>query len=100
MAQASTGMATSTKRVSSQLRKKSVPKVTTIAMGFLMSISSEFDNEVSSPLTSELMREMMSPLRSSEKKLRGRPITLLYTCMRMSRTTPVRRGMSVAAEPK
>ena len=90
----------STKRVSSQLRKKSVKRVTTMAMGFLMSISRELDRAVSRPLTSELMREMMSPLRSSEKKLKGRLITLLYTCMRMSRTTPVRKGMSVAAEPK
>ena len=98
--QAKAGIATSTKSVSSQLRKKRVNSVTTMAMGFLMSISSELESEVSSPLTSLLIRDMMSPLRSSEKKLSGNPITLLYTCMRMSRTTPVRKGISVAAEPK
>ena len=69
-------------------------------IGFFMSISREVTIEFSTSLTSPVIRAMMSPLRSFEKKPMGRPTTLSYTFVRMSRTTPVRNGMIAADEPK
>ena len=70
------------------------------AMGLRSSMSMELVREFSTAVTSALMRAMMSPLRSSEKKLRGSFSTLLYTSMRMSRTIPVRSGTMTAEEAK
>ena len=42
-----------------------------------MSMSSELVTDVSTSVTSPLMRAMMSPFRSSEKKASGRRSTLL-----------------------
>ncbi len=87
-------------RVSCQLVASKVPKYITIKIGFLMSMSSELVMEFSTSPTSPLMRAMISPFRSSEKKRNGRRITLLYTMMRISRTTPVRKGIMTADEAK
>ena len=46
-------------------------------MGFFSSMSSELVTEFSISLTSPLMRAMMSPFRSSERKLSGKAITLV-----------------------
>ena len=94
------GSTTSTKSVIFQLMVNSVVKQTTRAIGLRMSMSMELVSEFSTTVTSALMRAMMSPLRSSEKKLSGRRNTLLYTCTRMSRTMPVRRGTITAEEAK
>ena len=56
--------------------------------------------DVSISFTSPLMRAMMSPLRSSLKKERGRETILWYTRERMSRTMPVRRGTMMPTEAK
>ena len=71
-----------------------------IKIGFFNSMSSELVIEVSTSFTSPLMRAMMSPFRSSEKKPKGSDTTFLYTKIRMSLTTPVRRGIMMADEPK
>ena len=47
-----------------------------ISIGFFSSISSELIIEFSTSLTSPLILATMSPLRSLEKKPRGRPISL------------------------
>ena len=100
MIQPANGSTTRTKRVIFQLMVNSVMKQTTRAMGFRMSMSMELVSEFSTTVTSALMRAMMSPFRSSEKKLSGSRSTLLYTCMRMSRTMPVRSGTITAEEAK
>ena len=69
-------------------------------MGFLIIISNEPVMDVSISFTSPLMRAMMSPLRSSLKKERGRETILWYTRERMSRTMPVRRGTMMPTEAK
>ena len=72
----------------------------TMRIGFLISISSEPVTLFSISVTSPLMRAMISPLRSSEKKERGNEMILWYTEIRMSRTIPVRIGTITAAEAK
>ncbi len=54
----------------------------------------------STSCTSPLMRAMMSPLRSSLKKDSDSNVILLYSMLRMSLTTPVRIGMTVADDRK
>ena len=69
-------------------------------MGFLMSMSSDVTIEFSTSLTSPVMRAMISPLRSFEKKPMGRLTTLSYSLVRKSLTIPVRNGIIAADEPK
>ena len=71
MIQPATGATMSTKSVSCQLTVSIVAKQTKMAMGLLMSMSIELVTEFSTALTSADIRAMMSPLRSSEKKLSG-----------------------------
>ena len=78
----------------------SVVKYMMMRIGFLISISIELVIEVSISVTSPLIRAMMSPFFSSEKKASGRLTTFLYTFTRISLTTPVRSGIIMAAEPK
>ena len=94
------GRMTSTNNVSCQLTVNSVIKQTTKAIGLRINISSELVSEFSTTDTSALILAMISPLRSSEKKLNGNLNTLLYTSIRISRTIPVRRGTITAAEAK
>ena len=65
-----------------------------------MYISKELVMEFSTSPTSPLIRAMISPFLSSEKKDIGRRITLAYTIIRISRTTPVRNGIITAEEAK
>ena len=67
-----------------------------IMIGFLNIMSSEVMIEFSTSATSPVIRDMMSPLRSLVKKPIGRLTTLRYTKLRMSRTTPPRKGMMQA----
>jgi len=69
-------------------------------MGFLKSISSELMMDVSISCTSPLIRAMISPFLSSEKKPSGKDRILRYNLLRMSRTIPVRMGIIVADERK
>ena len=64
------------------------------------SMSSDDMIELSTSPTSPVIRAMMSPLRSSEKKPRGNDVILRYSWLRMSRTMPVRIGMIDADERK
>ena len=98
--QPSTGMTQIVKSVSSQLMYTKVPKYITMNIGFLMSMSREVTIEFSTSETSPVIRAMMSPLRSFEKKPIGKLTTLSYTFVRISRTIPVRNGMIAADEPK
>ena len=68
-------------------------------IGFLNSMSMDAMIDPSISCTSPLIRAMMSPLRSSEKKLSGKLVILWYNWLRMSRTIPVRMGMMLA-DPK
>ena len=70
------GSTTITNSVSCQLTLKRVMKHTTRVMGLRISMSIELVMEPSTAETSALMRAMMSPLRSSEKKLNGNLSTL------------------------
>ncbi|MPN52525.1 hypothetical protein SDC9_200187 [bioreactor metagenome] len=88
------------KRVNCQLVTTSVPKYIKINIGFLISISRELVIEFSTSPTSPLIRAMISPLRSSEKKPNGKLITFEYTKIRISRTTPVRNGIITADDAK
>ena len=94
------GSTTSTNRVIFQLMVNRVMKHTSKAIGLRISMSMELVSEFSTTVTSALIRAMMSPFRSSEKKLSGRRSTLLYTWMRISRTIPVRSGTMTAEEAK
>lgn len=57
-----------TKSVICQLTENRVTKQTKRAIGLRISISMELVNEFSTTVTSALIRAMISPLRSSEKK--------------------------------
>ena len=100
MSHAAGGVTMSTKTVSCQLTVKSVTKQIMMAMGCWMRVEMADVTEFSTICMSVLMRTMMSPLRSAEKKLSGRRITLLYMSMRMSRTTPVLSGIIMFAAPQ
>ena len=84
------GNSINTKMVSSQLIKSIVPRYTSIMIGFLVTISSELITEFSTSFTSPVIRAIISPLRSPEKKPRGSDSILSFICLRISRTTPVR----------
>ena len=71
-----------------------------MAMGCWMSVEMAEVTEFSTIWMSVLIRTMMSPFLSAEKKLRGSRITLLYISMRMSRTTPVLSGIMMLAAPQ
>ena len=62
------GTMTMVKRVSCHEMKSRMPKYPMMRMGFLKSMSRLDMMEFSISCTSPLMRAMMSPLRSSEKK--------------------------------
>ena len=64
------------KSVSCQLMTSRVAKYAIMSIGFLKSMSSELIIELSISCTSPLMRAMMSPLRSSEKKPSGNDVIL------------------------
>ena len=100
MSHAAGGVTTSTKTVNCQLTVKRVTKQMMMAMGCWMRVEMAEVTEFSTIWMSVLMRTMMSPLRSAEKKLRGSRITLLYMSMRMSRTTPVLSGIMMLAAPQ
>jgi len=70
------GTTNNVNKVSCQLVIINVPKYMTIRIGFLINISNELVIEFSTSPTSPLIRAMMSPLRSSEKKPNGKLITL------------------------
>ena len=65
-----------------------------------MSMSSEVTMEFSTSVTSLVMRAMISPFFSFEKKPKGKETTLSYIIVRKSRTIPVRKGMMAAEEAK
>ena len=65
-----------------------------------MSMSSELVIVYSICDTSPLILAMMSPFLCCEKKDIGSEITLLYTCMRISRTIPVLNGIITADDAK
>ena len=94
------GATTMTNRVSCQLTNIMVAKHIMIAIGWRISMSIELVREVSTCPTSELMRAMMSPLRSEEKKANGSDSTLRYSSIRMSFTMPVRSGSMTKSEAK
>ena len=94
------GATTITKSVICQLTVSMVKKHTMMAMGWRMSMSILLVMEFSTAPTSADIRAMMSPLRSSLKKLSGSFSTFSYTSIRMSRTTPVRSGIMMADEAK
>ena len=97
MSHAAGGVTMRTKTVSCQLTVKSVAKQMMMAMGCCMSVEMADVTEFSTTCMSVLMRTMMSPFRSAEKKLRGSRIIFLYMSMRMSRTTPVESGIMMLA---
>ena len=66
----------------------------------MISMSRELMMELSTSLTSPVMRAMMSPRRSWEKKPSGRERIFLYSCILMSLSTPVRMGIMTADDPK
>ena len=88
------------KRVNCQLTVTNVTKYIIIRIGLFINISKELVMEFSTSPTSPLIRAMISPFLSSEKKDIGRRITLAYTIIRISRTTPVRNGIITAEEAK
>lgn len=98
--QPASGATTMTNTVSCQLTVNRVKKHTMIAIGWRMSMSMELVIEFSTTCTSALIRAMISPFRSSEKKLSGNFSTFSYTSIRMSLTTPVRNGTITAEETK
>ena len=77
MIQPAMGMKSRTKIVSFQLKMNIVKKHTRMAMGDLMSISTDEVRAVSTTWTSALILATMSPLRSSLKNERGSRSTLL-----------------------
>ena len=70
-----TGSTMMVNRVSCQLVTIRVAKYEMIRIGFFSNISSELVMEFSISPTSPLIRAMMSPFRSSDRKLSGRYIT-------------------------
>ena len=100
------------------IRNQLYAKITSLPLGFFSEerkgdiiarmtgdvgeIESSIDDMMllSTSCTSPLIRAMMSPLRSSEKKPNGSAVILRYSWLRMSRTTPVRMGMMVADDRK
>ena len=98
--QPASGRITITNNVSCQLTVNNVIKQTNNAMGLRISMSIELVMEFSTTVTSALIRAIISPFRSSEKKLRGSFKTLLYTSIRISLTIPVRKGTMTADEAK
>ena len=89
------GMIITEKSVSCQEMIIKVVKYERIKMGFLNIKSRDDMMLVSTSCTSPVMRAMISPLRSSVKKPKGRRTILLYSWLRMSRTTPVRIGTTL-----
>ena len=100
MSHAAGGVTMRTKTVSCQLTEKRVMKQMMMAMGCWMRVEMAEVTELSTICMSVLMRTMMSPFLSAEKKLRGRRMILLYMSMRMSRTTPVESGSMMLAAPQ
>ena len=98
--QPASGATMITNTVSCQLTVSMVAKHTMMAMGWRISMSILLVMEFSTAPTSADIRAMMSPLRSSEKKLKGSFSTFSYTSIRISRTTPVRSGIMMADEAK
>ena len=94
------GNTTIVKRVNCQLVMTSVAKYRIIIIGLFINISNELVMEFSTSPTSPLIRAIISPFLSSEKNDIGRRITLAYTIIRISRTTPVRNGIITAEEAK
>ena len=71
------GTMASVNSVSCQLMKMSVEKYAMMRIGFLKSMSSDDMMELSTSLTSPVMRAMMSPLRSPEKNPSGSDVIFL-----------------------
>ena len=70
------GKSTNTNIVSCQLTTIIMVRHTTIMMGFLNIMSSDAMMELSTSVTSPLIRAITSPLRSFEKKPMGRLVIL------------------------
>ena len=100
MIQPASGATTMTNTVNCQLTVSMVAKHTIMAIGWRISMSILLVMEFSTAPTSADIRAIISPFRSSEKKLSGSFSTFSYTSIRMSRTTPVRNGIMMADEAK
>ena len=77
-----------------------VMKYISTRIGFLNSKSSEDITEESTSCTSPLILAIISPFRSSLKKLSESDVIFLYSWLRMSQTTPVLTGMIEADDRK
>ena len=89
-----------TKTVSCQLTHSMVVKQTMMAMGCRMSMLILLVIQLSTAPTSLDIRAMISPFRSSLKKLSGSFSTFSYTSIRISLTKPVCKGIMMADEAK
>ena len=69
-------------------------------IGLFINMSNELLIEFSTSPTSPLIRAIISPFLSSEKKPIGKRITFAYTMIRISLTTPVRNGIITAEDAK
>src|SRR5688572_8544517 len=86
------GSNTRTKAESSGLKTNIQNKYIITVIGSRKANSREFITDTSSSLTSVVAREIISPFRLSVKYDNGRERILLYSWLRMSRTTPLRIG--------